>query len=112
MKKYITFAAFFAVAILAELSFSARAEDGAAPAVSAKNADAPAVSSYEKDHANCDAMASVPVTEGEEPSAEMKAGAVRKCLLGKGHSEDEIKAHDVPAAPAGDAAAPAASDTK
>jgi len=134
MKKYLTLAAVLGALAFLSASYIAKAADApsaekvapaaatpatpAAPAAAADKAVAPAAAgSYAKDRAECDALASAATTEGAAPSDADKAAALKKCLEGKGHSDDEIakeEAAKAPAAPATPAtpAAPAAPAAK
>jgi hypothetical protein len=107
MKKYLSLAAVLGAIAFLSVSYLAQAQQpaaggamapAAAPAAPAAPAAAPtapaaapdAASAYTKDRAECDALASAPTTEGAAPSDADKAAALKKCLVGKGHSEDEI----------------------
>ena len=119
MKKYLTLAAVVGAIAFLSVSYLAQAEPEAgavpAPAVAAPApADAaPAVavpppadamSVYMKDRAECDTLASAATTEGAAPTDEEKAAALKKCLIGKNHTEEEVTKleellHAVPPAP-------------
>ncbi len=97
MKKYLTLAAVLGAIAFLSVSYLAQAQQpaaGAAPAAPAVMAPAaPAADAggaYAKDRAECDALASASSTEGAAPSATDKAASLKKCLSGKGHSDDEI----------------------
>lgn len=115
MKKYLTLAAFLGAIAFLSVSYLAQAEPEAAPAAAAAAsapAAAPAVVDFAKDKAECDTLAAAATTEGATPTEAQKAESVHKCLVGKGHTEDAIKAEaekakaaapaaEAPAAPAG-----------
>lgn len=122
MKKYLTFAAILGAVAFLSVSYLAQAEDVAAPAAEkamapaaeAVPAPAPAPASpeltYAKDRAECELVA-VPATEAAASDTAAKAEALKKCLVGKGHSEDEVKTEEekraaAPAPATGDAMAP------
>lgn len=114
MKKYLAFTAVFGAFALLSLSAPAQAQ---APAASAPEAGAamkamvpPATASdYTKDRAECDALASAASTEGAAPAEADKAVALKKCLISKGHSEEEVNKAEAATTPP---AAPAAAEAK
>lgn len=121
MKKYLILAVILGSVSFFGASYLAHAQDAAAGAAATTAPAAPTAekvmpaapqTAYAKDRAECDAVASMPATEGETPDAAAKSAALKKCLIGKGHSEDEITKEEsvrgaADAAPA-DASAPAA----
>ena len=109
MKKYLSLAAVLGAIAFLGASYIAQAEQPAAPVaaapsvVSAAPAAPAAATTYAKDRAECDALASAPSTEGAAPSDAGKTAALIKCLTAKGHNADEItkeEAAKTPAAPA------------
>lgn len=109
MKKYLALAAFLGAIAFVSVSYLAQADEHAvaAPAV---QADAAAPASFEQNHDMCGMMAAAPTTEGVAPSDEEKSASYTKCMMGKGHTEEELKkaaadaaakaeapAHDAPA---------------
>jgi hypothetical protein len=133
MKKYLALAAVLGAIAFISVSYLAQAQTGgaaapaaatapaapavaAAPAADAAPAAAP-VATFEQDNDTCSMISSAPTTEGAAPSAEAKDAAYKKCMIGKGHTEEELKkAADAkaaatpaaPAAPEAPAVAPAA----
>jgi hypothetical protein len=120
MKKYLTLAAILGATAFLSVSYVAQAQQppgaapAAAPAPAAAAPDAggamqaaPAAVGYAKDRAECDALASAPTTEGAAPSDADKAASLKKCLVGKGHSEDEITKEEAARSPAAPPAATA-----
>lgn len=123
MKKYLTLAAVLGAIAFISVSYLAQAEEKmmAPAAVAAPAAEAPAAApaaSYAADNDTCGMLSSAPTTEGSAPSADAKDAAFKKCMMGKGHTEEELKKAaeaekkaaegKAPAAEAAPAAAPAA----
>ena len=117
MKKYLSLAVVLGAIAFLSVSYLAQAQAPAAPSAPEATAGTPVAPAvvYAKDRSECDALASAPTTEGVAPSDADKAVALKKCLVGKGHTDDEISKeeaqHAAPAAIAPPAAAPAAPAT-
>jgi hypothetical protein len=121
MKKYLTLAAFLGAIAFLSVSYLAQAEPEAGAAMTTTTttsttttATAPAaeLTGYAKDLAECNTLAAAPSTEGATPSAEEQAAAAHKCLIGKGHTEEMIKAEAEKAKAAETPAAPPAAEEK
>lgn len=123
MKKYLTFAAVLGAIAFLSVSYLAQADQhttdaAAAPAAAttavaadaaAAPAAAPEMTPYAKDLADCEALSAAAPAEGAAaPTAEEKAAADKKCMIGKGHTEEEIAKEDAAKKAAADAAAAAA----
>jgi hypothetical protein len=94
MKKYLTFAAILGAAAFLSVSFLAQAADKAPSAEEEKPASEKAfVASpdlaYARDRAACD-IATTPATEDASQDPATKADALKKCLLSKGHTDEEV----------------------
>lgn len=115
MKKYFTAAIALAAIAFVSVSYLAQAEHAAdhkimpskmvaptdaavPPSATPPGTVAPVVGDFAKDHETCTMLSSAPSTEGAVPSDEMKGAEYKKCMMGKGHTEDEMKAQ-APAAP-------------
>jgi hypothetical protein len=103
MKNYLTLAAFLGAIAFLSVSYLAQAQseaitppDASVSAPAPDAAPAPAdgmtgeVTGFAKDLAECESLASAATTEGATPSAEEKAATTKKCLMDKGHTEEEI----------------------
>ena len=121
MKKYLTLAAVLGAIAFASVSYLAHAQGepatdkpaAAAPMTGAAAAPASAEPTlFEKDKDMCTVIASAPTTEGAVPGEDAKTAAYKQCMMGKGHTEEEL-AKDAEAAAAkekADAAAKAATE--
>ncbi|MBU6475667.1 MAG: hypothetical protein KGQ70_06850, partial [Alphaproteobacteria bacterium] len=103
MKKYLTVAVVLSIIAVVGVSYLARADQAApapapapapaaatAPAAAAPAATAPVAGNYAKDSAECDALAAAPAADGKVLTDAEKAGALKKCLLGKGYTQAQI----------------------
>lgn len=92
MKKYLALAALLGVIAFVSVSYLAQADEHAVDQKTEAAAPATApVATFAQDHDACDMMAAAPSTEGVAPSAEVKDAAYTKCMMGKGHTEEEMK---------------------
>ena len=124
MKKYLTLATLLGAIAFLSVSYLAQADEKpTAPAMMHAMPEpepmhpGAAQSPFKMDHDMCSMLASAPTTEGAAPSAEARDTAFKKCMIGKGHTEEELKkaddeasaadkaAHDHAAAPKADAPA-------
>ena len=108
MKKYLTLAAILGALAFISISYLAQANDkmDAAPAAAMHVADAaPSAPSappappapptpFAIDSDMCTMLSSAPTTEGSVPTTEAKDTAFKKCMIGKGHTEEELKKAD------------------
>ena len=109
MKKYLTIAAVLGAIAFLSVSYLAKADTAAVPAAAVDATAAPApgapivvppappaapgdtVVAFVKDHDMCNLMATAPTTEGAQPTADARDAAYKKCMLGKSHTEAELK---------------------
>ncbi|MBI3441163.1 MAG: hypothetical protein HY052_05085 [Proteobacteria bacterium] len=101
MKKYLTLAATLGAIAFISVSYLAQAtEQAAAPAAGTAMIAAPApaaapaasaATSFKVDSDTCNMLSSAPTTEGSAPTADAQAAAFKKCMMGKGHTEEELK---------------------
>ena len=119
MKKYLTLAALLGIIAFISVSYLAQATEhadapAAAPISGAAEYTPPATPaaapSFAMNKDMCNTMTAAPAAEGTAPSEETKAAAFKKCMMDKGHTEEDLKkaaeedkakaATETPAAPA------------
>ncbi|MEZ0224746.1 MAG: hypothetical protein ACAH83_09355, partial [Alphaproteobacteria bacterium] len=111
MKKYFTIAAVLGVIAFASVSFLAQADQQSgtvmaqtktAPAGDPSDGEAaadnaammPIDGKFDKDDQDCSTKASAPDPKknGEQPSDAQRDKSYKKCMLGRGHTQEELKA--------------------
>lgn len=108
MNKYLSLAAVLGAIAILSVSYLAQADQHAATeATTTMAVEAPAapVDAFAASHEECTTMAAAATTEGAMPTDEQKAASYKSCMMGKGHTEEQMKAHEAAATPD---AAPAA----
>jgi len=107
MKNYLTLAAILGAIAFISVSYLAQADEkmAAPPAAMHMDMDAPApapapmgmpdpavtATPFAVDSDMCSMLSSAPAAEGVAPSAEAKDSSFKKCMIGKGHTEEELK---------------------
>ncbi|TAL27101.1 MAG: hypothetical protein EPN97_18260 [Alphaproteobacteria bacterium] len=111
MKKYFTIAAVLGVIAFASVSFLAQADQQSgnvvaqgktAPAGDPSDGEAaadnaammPVDGKFDKDDQDCSAVAATPDPKknGAQPTDAQREKSYKKCMIGKGHSQEELKA--------------------